>query len=188
MAHADRTFQSLRRGAVLALLLAAMAPLGAGAVTKLKPLKTPVAKPDQALVVIAVEAQYAVGTLTFADDAGEPAFALRIDAAASEYVVRTYSVPMGNYRLVALTLPDARRKSVKVNDAKPFMVFAGKVNYIGDLDVFYENGLVFRLRDRSGRLMTWLREFMPAMLTVAPLEFVGGDGDGWAGIMSGEEK
>jgi hypothetical protein len=173
----------------LALIAAVLAASGASAVPRLKPLPEPVAQEGRALLVLVVDSRFGVGKLTLAREDGKPAYSLVVDAAAGDYSLRVYSVPLGKYRMIGLTLPSVRRKPFEVEGSEPFEVGAGRKNYVGDLDVYNDRGdLRYRIRDHSGRLVSHLRERASAFLGGDPVAFVGGESDGWARSLEGDAR
>ena len=101
-----------------------------------------------------------------------------------ETTARTFALPPGRYHISAIVVPDFRRKPYEIHDAPPFELASGKLNYIGDFEVYPErDDLLCRLHNRSGRLVIHLREREPALIEGQTLSYVGGEDDGWVGTL-----
>ena len=169
---------------LLAFLVYASAYTAAAGPSRHAPLAAPLADPAQAALVFVVDAPYAIRAVTLADERGKEVASLQIGSVAGEYAARTFALAPGRYRIATLVVPDFRRKPFEVTEAPLFELKPGRLNYVGDLELYLErDDLMCRLNNRSGRLIVHLREAAPAIAASAPLAFVGGDDDGWVATL-----
>ena len=180
-----------RRWAAVALCLITLAanPASAGP-PRYKPLADPAdGNPDLALFVFVVDAPYGVGQVTLADADGRVRATLVIDSKAGEYTVRFYALPPGTYHLAAMTAPDLQREPYEIHEAPAFAIVPARLNYGGDLELYREHeDLYCRLRNRSGRLVTHLREDRSAFLNAKPLAYVGDEDDEWTDSLGSKAR
>jgi hypothetical protein len=168
----------LRIAAALWLALFAGA---AAAAPKLKPVKDDVVLEagEALLAVVLGEQSLGVEWLVLHDEGGRAIAQLKLGSKGGKYDYLLFVVPAGRYAVRAVRVPDARRQPFELADT-PYATFeAGKINYVGDYAFSYDReGLDVAVRDRTGRLMTELREHKSALHARYPVVYVGeGDGD-----------
>ena len=175
---------------VAALCLPALAASDATAAPRrYQALTEPPTDASRAVLVFVTDARYAVRAVVLAGNDGRDAASLELRTVAGEYSARAFALPPGRYRISALKVPDFQREPFEIHDAPPFELVAGQLNYIGDFSLYEErDDLMCRLSNRSGRLLTHLRERSSPLFGMLPFAFVGGDDDGWVGTLAGPRR